>query len=190
VTGDFTDDSKAALRTRVRLARAARPVAEREAAGPALADRVLALPSLSDARRVALYSSMATEPDTAPLLRRIAASHRELLLPRIRGEDLEWVVVTQDTTYVTGAFGITEPTDGHVAPLSTADVIVIPALSVDGTGMRLGQGGGYYDRALSAIAAPVIALVFDDELPAVVPSESHDHRVDVIVTPSRTIVIS
>ena len=190
MTGDFTDDTKAAVRARVRMARAARAFAERASAGSALASRVLALPSVRDARVVAVYSSTTAEPDTEPLVHQLVRDGRELLLPRVRGEELEWVLVTHDTTYVTGAFGIREPVTGPVVALSTADVLVVPALAVDGSGMRLGQGGGFYDRALAGISAPVIALVFDDEVLSSVPSESHDHRVDVIVTPLRTVVIS
>jgi 5-formyltetrahydrofolate cyclo-ligase len=187
VTGDFTDNTKAVLRDRVRLARAARSAADRQAAGVLIADRVQSLPAIVSARRVALYASMRTEPDTAPLMRRLNADGHELLLPRVRGEQLEWIVVTPDVTFTTGAFGISEPMDGPVALLSTADVVVVPALAVDGTGMRLGQGGGFYDRAISDISVPLIALIFDEELLDNVPAEPHDRRVDVIITPSRTI---
>ncbi len=187
MAGDFPDKTKAELRARVRLARAARSTADRQAAGLMIADRVQSLPAIINARRVALYSSMPTEPDTATLMRRLNADGRELLLPRVRGEQLEWIVVTPDVTFTIGAFGISEPMDGPVASLSTADVVVVPALAVDGTGMRVGQGGGFYDRAVSDISAPLIALIFDEELLDEVPAHPHDRRVDVIITPSRSI---
>ncbi|MGA0210229.1 MAG: 5-formyltetrahydrofolate cyclo-ligase, partial [Candidatus Nanopelagicales bacterium] len=58
---------------------------------------------------------------------------------------------------------------------------------IDADGYRLGQGGGFYDRALRDIAedTSVIAIVFEDEVVERVPRESHDHRVDVVVTPER-----
>lgn len=189
MTVDFTDNTKAGLRARVRLGRAARSAADREAAGRLLDERVQSLPAIINARRVALYASMPAEPDTAPLLRHLFDNGLELLLPRVHGEHLEWVLFTVDSTVAPGAFGISEPMDGPVVSLSTADVIVIPALAVDGTGMRLGQGGGYYDRALAKVSAPIIALIFDEDLLDDIPSEPHDRRVDVIVTPSRTVEI-
>ena len=63
------------------------------------------------------------------------------------------------------------------------------AASVDGT--RLGQGGGWYDRALMhrSPTTPVVAVIFDDEVveAGLIPAEPHDVPVDAIVTPTRTI---
>jgi 5-formyltetrahydrofolate cyclo-ligase len=67
--------------------------------------------------------------------------------------------------------------------LAAASVVVVPALSVDRDGNRLGRGRGYYDRALSDIKAPVVAVVYDDELIDVVPAEPHDRRVDAVLRP-------
>ena len=75
--------------------------------------------------------------------------------------------------------------------LKEADLIVIPALAASADGTRLGQGGGWYDRALMhrSPGVPVVAVVFDDEVlePGVIPAEPHDVPVDAIVTPTRTI---
>ena len=61
--------------------------------------------------------------------------------------------------------------------------MLAPALAVDATGHRLGQGGGSYDRALARTDAPVLAVVFDDELIAEVPTEPHDRLVSGVLTP-------
>ena len=63
---------------------------------------------------------------------------------------------------------------------------VVPALAVSRDGVRLGRGGGYYDRALAHArpGAVLVAVVFDDELLDEVPAEAHDHRVTAVVTPS------
>ena len=75
--------------------------------------------------------------------------------------------------------------------LKEADLIVIPALAASVDGTRLGQGGGWYDRALMhrSPATPVIAVVFDDEVleSGVIPTEAHDVPIDAIITPTRTI---
>ena len=70
--------------------------------------------------------------------------------------------------------------------LPAADVVVVPALAVDRGGVRLGRGGGYYDRALRHVRpdARLVALVFDDELVDALPVEPHDRRVTAVVTPS------
>ncbi|MDP9461630.1 MAG: 5-formyltetrahydrofolate cyclo-ligase, partial [Actinomycetota bacterium] len=87
-----------------------------------------------------------------------------------------------------GRFGLLEPLGPRLGPtaIGTADVIVVPALAVARDGVRLGRGGGYYDRALrhSRPDAVVVALVHDDELVDELPAEPHDHRVNAVVTPS------
>lgn len=84
--------------------------------------------------------------------------------------------------------------DGEVLgaeSLKEADLIVIPALAASADGTRLGQGGGWYDRALThrSPSVPVIAAIFDDEVleAGIIPAEPHDVPVDAIVTPTRTI---
>ena len=78
--------------------------------------------------------------------------------------------------------------------LKEADLIVIPALAASVDGTRLGQGGGWYDRALMhrSPGVPVVAVVFDDEVleAGIIPGEPHDVPVDAIVTPTRTITTS
>lgn len=75
--------------------------------------------------------------------------------------------------------------------LKEADLIVIPALAASADGTRLGQGGGWYDRALThrSPGVPVVAAIFDDEVleAGIIPAEPHDVPVDAIVTPTRTI---
>lgn len=75
--------------------------------------------------------------------------------------------------------------------LKEADLIVIPALAASADGTRLGQGGGWYDRALvhRCPGTPVVAAIFDDEVleAGVIPAEPHDVPIDAIVTPTRTI---
>lgn len=78
--------------------------------------------------------------------------------------------------------------------LKEADLIVIPALAASVDGTRLGQGGGWYDRALMhrSPGVPVVAVIFDDEVleAGIIPAEPHDVPIDAIVTPTRTITTS
>jgi 5-formyltetrahydrofolate cyclo-ligase len=87
-----------------------------------------------------------------------------------------------------GRFGLLEPVGPRLGPtaIGAADVVVVPALAVDRSGVRLGRGGGYYDRALRYVrpGATLVAAVFDDELFDALPAEPHDHLVTAVVTPS------
>ena len=76
--------------------------------------------------------------------------------------------------------GLLEPIGPRLGPtaIGTADVVVVPALAVARDGIRLGRGGGYYDRALQHVRpdAVLVALVFDDEFVDELPTEPHDQR--------------
>jgi len=184
VTVDATSTAKTALRRRLRATRRHRlPERDVEAEARALADQVTALvEERTQGRvcRVAAYESHPTEPPTHLLVDRLTAAGYEVVvgvtLPDL---DLDW--------RVTG----TPPTLGLNA-IHDAQVIVAPALAVDRTGNRLGQGGGSYDRALARrhSDALIVVLLHDDELlPAdAVPVDAHDIAVDVVVTPSRGLV--
>jgi 5-formyltetrahydrofolate cyclo-ligase len=84
--------------------------------------------------------------------------------------------------------GLLEP-DGEtlgVDAIATADVVLVPGLAVSPTGMRLGRGGGSYDRALGRVPAGTFtcALLFEDEVGIAVPFEPHDRPVGAVATPS------
>ncbi len=75
--------------------------------------------------------------------------------------------------------------------LEAASIVLIAGLSVDEAGTRLGQGGGWYDRALlyKGVSAPVIACIFEWEYRGkeLLPREDHDIPVDGVITPSHFI---
>lgn len=75
--------------------------------------------------------------------------------------------------------------------LAEADLILVPALAASPDGARLGQGGGWYDRALPHCrpGTPIVAVVFDEEVldAGLIPVEPHDATIDAIITPTRTI---
>lgn len=177
---------KHALRERFLASRRARPVEERTAAASAIATALL--PELAGVRTFAAYVPEGTEPGYGRLPAAFAQLGARVLLPVIpaSGRELEWAVDTGRLG--PGRFGLLEPLGPRLGPttIGTADVVVVPALAVARDGVRLGRGGGYYDRALrhARADAVVVALLFDDELVDELPAEPHDHRVNAVVTPS------
>ena len=184
--------AKAAFRGAIRAARRARSESDRADAAGSIAARTL--PLLTNCRRVACYLSMPTEPGTAALIELLRQRDIRVLLPRVSGTSLEWVELQDSTDFVTSELGIHEPVGPAIADaLSDCDAMILPALAVSRDGIRLGQGGGYYDRALQGVLAfadggpMLIAVIFDGELVDSLPREFHDARVDQAVTPERVV---
>lgn len=183
--------AKHTLRFQLRARRARRPTADRERAAEALADGVLALPEICAAATVACYVSTPEEPGTCPLLERLAALRRTVLLPvLLRDFDLEWAASAPGALRA-GRLGIPEPTGEPlgVDAVTGASVVVCPGLAADDHGCRLGRGGGSYDRVLARLPPTVlrVVLLYDDEVLPAVPVDSHDQPVDVVITPRRTL---
>ncbi|MBJ7248239.1 MAG: 5-formyltetrahydrofolate cyclo-ligase [Thermoleophilia bacterium] len=127
------------------------------------------------------------EVPTLPLLDALVAAGRRVLLPITLSDlDLDWAEYTGAADLVPAAFGLLEPTGPRLGldAIAQADTILAPALAVDQSGLRLGQGGGCYDRALPRAHGLVIAVVADDEVVLIVPVEEHDRPVDAVLTPS------
>lgn len=141
------------------------------------------------------YVSDTHEPATDGFLIWAHEHDVRVLLPIADGAGtLRWVDAQPGMAVHQGAAGVPEPAAAPEAALSPADtdLILIPAAAVDHSGGRLGWGGGYYDRALAALHAPgrVYAVILDAELHDRVPAASHDHPVDGVVTPTRTIAFT
>lgn len=161
--------TKQTLRARLLAARAALPPDVR-AAGDAA--RNAALADLLAGKRVAAYVSFGTEPGTAELLT------PDTLLPVVRPDrDLDWV-----------PYGGQPPLG--VEALAGCDVVLVPALAVDRRGVRLGRGGGSYDRALRRARGPVVALLHAGELVDALPAEAHDVPVHAVAMPSGVVWLS
>ena len=176
-------DAKAELRRSLRARRAGRGEDERARAGEALAGYAAAL----GPGPIAAFVGVFGEPPTLALLAALHERGVRVLLPLLRDDlDLEWVVFEGDAgQLVRGRHGVLQPAGESLGlgGIAEAALVLAPALAVDSAGRRLGQGGGSYDRALTRTSAPVLAVVFDDELLESVPVQAHDRPVNGTLTP-------
>lgn len=188
------EEAKKALRAAIRSAREARSERRRDEAAEAFAAVVLTIPEVQAAQCIGLYASRPSEPGTVPLMQALAAAGKTLLLPVLgAGLQRDWAEYAGADDLLQRAPGrppepSTEPRGP--AAITNADVIIAPALAVDSAGNRLGQGGGWYDRALAHVrpGVKIIALVFPEEIydadERPLPHEDHDRGVDGVATPS------
>ncbi len=179
------EGGKRGWRARLLAARAALSAEQLDAAAEALSRRVL--DRLAGTPTVAAYVPVGREPGSLPMLDALLDGGTEILLPVVVTDGLDWARYGGPEGLVAGALGTRAP-DGPrlgAAGLAGADAVLVPALAVDHSGVRLGRGGGYYDRALAAVPAgvPLIALLHDGELVAALPSDPWDRTVTAVVSP-------
>ena len=136
--------------------------------------RAHVLSRFASSRCAAAYRPLRTEPGSVELLDALAAGGSDVVVPLLREDlDLDW------TPWPAG-----DPLG--VDALALADVVLVPALAVDQHGVRLGRGGGSYDRALHRVRAgvPIVALLYEDELADELPTDPWDTAVTAVITPS------
>ena len=110
---------------------------------PAIQKAVLAFVKDFSPNQVGLYSPLPGEVDLFSLREQIAAP---VALPRADGEGVVEYLSCSDTTLVPDGCGIPAPSQGIPLKPEQISLLLVPALSVDVHGIRLGYGGGYYDR--------------------------------------------
>jgi 5-formyltetrahydrofolate cyclo-ligase len=188
--------AKSDLRRELLAARRALSPQDRESAARGLARQALGLPELSAARTVAAYVSVGSEPGTQALLDALHGRGIRVLLPVLMPDnDLDWALYEGPGSLApvqhAGKMQLLEPAGPRLGPgaVTAADTVLLPGLAVDGRGMRLGRGGGSYDRVLARLgragAQPaLVVLLYAHEVVARVPEEPHDHPVQAVVTPA------
>lgn len=180
---------KTALRRHILAARARLTPLQKAVAERALRDAILDLPQAQMAGTVAVYYSLASEPGTHGLVYALWKRGSYVLLPLLRPDaDLDWASYEGPDSLRPGPRGLAEPGEPPrgLDAVSRADLVLVPALAVDRRGVRLGRGGGSYDRALARVGGnvPTVALLYDGELLDEVPADPHDQRVRLVARPS------
>ncbi|HEX5541709.1 MAG TPA: 5-formyltetrahydrofolate cyclo-ligase [Micromonospora sp.] len=140
--------------------------------------------------RMTGYVPVGSEPggsDLPEVMVAALAGAGELLLPVLRADlDLDWAAYPGPGALVATGRGMREPAGKRwgVEAVAAAELVVVPALAVDQRGIRLGRGGGSYDRALARVGAGTltVALLHDGELVESLPAEAHDRPVDAVIT--------
>ena len=191
-----TEPGKRALRQEFLLVRSQLTAGDIEETEAALVARALELPELAQARTVAAYVSVGSEPGTRALLDALHARGVRVLLPALMVDnDLDWGAYDGESSLIRvqhrGKMALLEPAGERLGPdaVLSADAVLLPGLAVDARGMRLGRGGGSYDRVLARLeragADPaLVVLLYDSEVVDRVPEEPHDRPVHAVVTPS------
>jgi 5-formyltetrahydrofolate cyclo-ligase len=185
-----TSPNKAEMRTQMLRARrkVTQEVHAREAA--ALAGHLAGI--AGPGRTVCAYVPIGSEPGSLAMLDELLARGVRVLLPVARHDDagvpapMRWGEY-RPGTLVDARFGLREPAAPWlgVDAVAEAEVVLVPALAVDRSGVRLGRGAGFYDRSLPRAdpGAMLVAVVRDEEFVDRAPAEPHDVRMTHALTP-------
>jgi 5-formyltetrahydrofolate cyclo-ligase len=191
MAGDMANDvadAKRELRAQILAARRRLPPEHLVSAASALADVLIGTPEVAAADVVTAYVSIGTEPGTGPLLERLASRGVRILLPVLRPDgDVEWTEYGGPESLRPAGRGLLEPVGPRlgVDAVASAGAVLVPGLAADRAGVRLGRGGGSYDRVLARVPPSrfTAVLLYDNEILDAVPAGWHDRTVRAAATP-------
>jgi len=175
--------------------RALEPEAARTA-GERIAERVLTLPEVAAARSVLACLSFGDELDTWGLVESLLASGKTVYVPRAEPRDRRLHLHRYPCELATLSFGLRQPP--RPAPGAPPDLpddridaeigaVFVLGLGFDRRGIRLGYGGGYFDRFFGEHRVPAIGLAYGVQLVERLPTEAHDVPMSVVVTEDEVI---
>jgi 5-formyltetrahydrofolate cyclo-ligase len=147
------DAAKRALRTQMRAVR--KDLLDRPARSARIWKTLTQRPDVLAASKIMVFHSIASEPDTAPLIAWCEMMGKQTGLPEDADLDPTW-----------------------------PDVIVVPGLAFTVDGKRCGQGGGWYDRFLPLVRpdAVTIGVCFAAQIVVDLPTDEHDVLLQAVVT--------
>jgi len=185
---------KALWRRRIRAARRARDADLRARDAASITAAVLRL-AAEIGGPICAHLPVGAEPWSPAGVEALHAAGHEVLLPVVadRSGPLDWAHYTGADALQAGPFGLREPSGRRLGPgaVARARLVLLPALAADRRGVRLGQGGGFYDRTLPLVddAVALVVVLGDGELVEALPAEPHDRRVGAAILPAEGVTM-
>jgi 5-formyltetrahydrofolate cyclo-ligase len=180
---------KAALRKHLLEKRDATSAELRDIASERIHENLKKNSSFIDAQNIACYFPIGSEVNTYDIMLNVLKQDKNLLLPKIIDDDIQFYIVSNLEKLEKGSFEIMEPRDS-CEKAKKIDCVLIPTVGVSKLGVRLGYGKGYYDRFLSSTEAVKISLTYSKQIVKSIPNDPHDIKMDWIITEDENIQIS
>lgn len=161
--------------------------AEKNALDKKIFKNLIKLKEFQNAKEVFTYVSFDNEVDTIEIIKYSIQNNKKIYVPKIvKGENkLEVCKLNSIQHLKQGTFNIPEPADECIVFKNKFDVLLLPGLCFDSLGYRLGRGAGYFDRFLPEVEGIKIGLCFSFQIVKRLPVESHDIKMDIIVTDTK-----
>lgn len=138
-------------------------------------------------KKIFTYISFGSEVDTIKLINYSFSNNKEVYVPKINKQTKDMIAlkIHNFNNMSVDKWGIIEPNSVDKTNIGTDfDLIIMPGIAFDKQGNRIGYGGGYYDKYISKLnnASNLLALAYDFQIIQDIESESHDIKVDFILT--------
>ena len=185
---------KAQIRDVIRSRRQSLEPADVKYYGEVLAEQIIGVKDkefkniINSAKTIAVYSAVNGELPCDGVAEYFAKNNKAICYPKVNGGTMDFYEITdKKAQMVKGAYGILEP-DGTTAIVKPEDIdiMIVPAIAYNDEGLRLGQGGGYYDKYLALAMGKgkvpyTIGVCYDFQIYSALPVEAHDLAVDCIM---------
>ena len=123
--------------------------------------------------------------DTHLFIEEALRHDRTVYVPITLGHGImEWSKLISLENLISGPFGVSEPASPEIETPPVDAPVIVPCLAFSSSRHRIGYGGGYFDRFLNKHKGPKIGLAFEMQHVDLLPSETHDIRLDMIITES------
>jgi len=173
---------KSDLRRQIREQKRAMTPEQIELASARLGELFVATEQYRNAKTIYGYLPYNQEVRTVPMLERAIRDGKQVAVPKVCGDEMKFIYLTDLSQVEKGYAGIPEPVaDGPVADDPTA-LVLMPGLAFTKKGDRMGYGGGFYDKFLASEPGhPTVALCYEFQILEILPTEEYDIPVDCVL---------
>ncbi|MHA7734380.1 5-formyltetrahydrofolate cyclo-ligase [Nitrosopumilus sp. S6] len=139
-----------------------------------------------DAQKIGAYYPIGSEILTQDIIQELLSNGKEVFLPRVSGEQMDFKKISDFSSLEKGSFDIMEPKIEYKTE-NNLDVVLVPTVGITPKGVRLGYGHGFYDKFLANHKIATISLTLEKQVVKSIPKSDHDILIDWIVTEDRII---
>jgi 5-formyltetrahydrofolate cyclo-ligase len=134
-----------------------------------------------NAKKIGVYYPIGSEIFTQDIIQELLSKGKEVFLPKVMGESMEFRKIIDFSSLEPGNFDIMEPKEECPVD-NNLDVILVPTVGISQIGVRLGYGYGFYDRFLAKNKTVAISLTLEKQIIKNIPKSEHDIIMNWIVT--------
>jgi len=180
-------ETKASIRKEKLALRSQMTRLEQEAKSQMIKKKVLELPCIYQAKNILCYAGYQSEVLTSELIDSLLSLGKNVFLPRVQGEEMEFFGINSIEDLTEGYKGIPEPSETckqiYIFTENANDVMIMPGCAFSYDGSRIGYGKGYYDRYLKKYdMVERVALCFELQLTEDIPTDEYDKKASMLVT--------